>query len=522
MSLVRNTLVQSSLTLVSRILGFARDIVLAAKIGAGPVGDAFFAALMFPNLFRRFFAEGAFAQAFVPAYARTLEAEGPEAARQVAADAMRVLFAVTALIVIVAQMAMPWIMVAFMGSYLDDPGTFGLAVLLTQITMPYLVCMALAALLAGVLNSAGRFALTAGAPTLLNVCIIAAAMMAGDKEMTARFAAMAVTVAGILQAALLWWGTRLQGVRLSLIGWPRLTPNVKRVMALAVPGAIAASGMQINVLVSQALAGLEQGARSWLQFADRLYQLPLGLVGVAVGVAILPRLSRAARVDDTAASSQMMDDGIGFAMALTLPAAAALMVAPAYLIEGLFARGAFTSEDASLAGSALFHFAWGVPAFVLIKVLAPGFFAREDTRTPMHFALVSVVINTILGAGLFFWLRDQGQPGFPGLAVGTSAAAWVNAVSLLLTLRARGWYRPGQRLAGRLASAFLSSLGMAFTLVILLTHARGWLDSLAPSRFLEALAFILAGMTVYGLFAIWFGAVRPGDIKALARRPAPE
>ena len=522
MSLVRNTLVQSSLTLVSRILGFARDVVLAARIGAGPVGDAFFAALMFPNLFRRFFAEGAFAQAFVPAYARTLEAEGPEAAREVAEEAMRVLFAVTAAIVIAAQLAMPWIMVAFMGSYLDDPGIFGLAVLLTQITMPYLACMALAALLAGVLNSAGRFALTAGAPTLLNICIIAAALMAGDKVATARFAAVAVTLAGVLQAALLWWGVRRQGVRLSLIGRPRLTPNVKRVMALAVPGAIAASGMQINVLISQALAGLEQGARSWLQFADRLYQLPLGLVGVAVGVAILPRLSRAARADDAAAGGQMMDDGIGLAMALTLPAAAALLVAPAYLIEGLFARGAFTPEDARLAGSALFHFAWGVPAFVLIKVLAPGFFAREDTKTPMRFALVSVVINTLLGAGLFLWLREQGQPGFPGLAVATSAAAWVNAGALFATLRARGWYRPGPRLAGRLAGAILSSLGMAFALLTLLMQYPDWLDALAPSRFLETLAFIAIGMGVYGVFALWFGAVRPGDIKALARRRAPE
>ncbi|NBC20174.1 MAG: murein biosynthesis integral membrane protein MurJ [Alphaproteobacteria bacterium] len=522
MSLVRNTLVQSSLTLVSRILGFARDVVLAARIGAGPVGDAFFAALMFPNLFRRFFAEGAFAQAFVPAYARTLEADGPQAARQVAEEAMRVLFAVTAAIVIAAQLAMPWIMVVFMGSYLDDTDIFGLAVLLTQITMPYLACMALAALLAGLLNSAGRFALTAGAPTVLNICIIAAALLGGDKAVTARFAAIAVTLAGLLQVALLWHGVRRQGLRLSLIGLPRLTTNVKRVMALAVPGAIAASGMQINILVSQALAGLEQGARSWLQFADRLYQLPLGLVGVAVGVAILPRLSRAARAGDSAAGGQMMDDAVGLAMALTLPAAAALLVAPAYLIEGLFARGAFTSEDARLAGLALLHFAWGVPAFVLIKVLAPGFFAREDTKTPMRFALVSVVINTLLGAGLFFWLRQQGEPGFPGLALATSAAAWVNAGALFLTLRARGWYRPGPLLARRLASAIMASLGMAFTLVILLTRARGWLDGLAPSRFLEALAFIAIGMGVYGLFALWFGAVRPGDIKALARRPAAE
>jgi putative peptidoglycan lipid II flippase len=304
--------------------------------------------------------------------------------------------------------------------------------------------------------------------------------------------------------------------------WPHLTPNVRRVLALAVPGAIAASGMQINILISQALAGLEQGARSWLQFADRLYQLPLGLVGVAVGVAILPRLSRSARSADGQGAQKLMDDGVGLAMALTLPAAGALMVAPAYLIEGLFARGAFTAQDAQLAGRALFHFAWGVPAFVLIKVLAPGFFAREDTSTPMRYALVSVLVNTVLGAGLFFWLRAQGQPGFPGLAMATSLAAWINAGALAATLRARGWYRPGALLASRLAAALLSSLAMAFTLVILLGRYRGWLDGLAPGRFLQTLAFIVIGMGIYALFAFWFGAVRPGDIKALARRPTAE
>lgn len=517
MSLVRNTLTQSSLTLVSRILGFARDVVIAAKIGAGPVGDAFFAALMFPNLFRRFFAEGAFAQAFVPAYARTLEAEGQAAAEAVAGEALRVLFAITAALTILAQFAMPWIMIAFMGAYLDDPGIFGLAVLLTQITMPYLTFMALAALLSGILNSAGRFAFSAGAPTLLNICIITAALSAGDARQTALFAAIAVTLAGLLQVMLLWWGVSRQKVRLSLIGWPRLTPNVKRVLALAVPGAIAASGMQINLLVSQVLAGFEAGARSWLQYADRLYQLPLGLVGVAVGVAILPRLARAARAEDGPGADRLMDDGLGLAMALTLPAALALAIAPAFLIEGLFARGAFTGDDARLAGSALVHFAWGVPAFVLIKVLGPGFFAREDTATPMRFALVSVVLNTALGAGLFFWLRANGLAGFPGLAIATSAAAWVNAGLLFLTLQARGWYRPGRRLVLRLASALAASAAMGGLLAWLLAN-EGWLRSSVPGGpFFDTLGFILAGMLAYGVAALVFGAVRPSDLKALGR-----
>lgn len=519
MSLVRNTLVQSGLTLFSRVLGFVRDVVLAAKVGAGPVGDAFFAALMFPNLFRRFFAEGAFAQAFVPSYARTLEAEGPEAAEQVAGEAMRVLFAFTAALTIIAQFCMPWIMVVFMGAYLDQPDIFGLAVLLTQITMPYLTCMALAALLGGVLNSAGRFALTAGAPTVLNICIIAAALMAGDKTQTATFAAIAVTVAGVFQAALLFYGVHRQGVKLSLIGLPKLTPNVKRIMGLAVPGAIAASGMQINVLISQSLAGLESGARSWLQYADRLYQLPLGLVGVAVGVAILPRLSRAARSEDGAGAQQLMDNGIGLAMALTLPAAAALLIVPGFLLDGLFARGAFTEEDARLAASALIHFAWGVPAFVLIKVLAPAFFAREDTRTPMRYALVSVLVNIVIGASLFFGLQAMGQPGFPGLAIATSIAAWANAGLLLSTLSKRGIYTPGAHLLGRLARVLLAVAAMAAAIWYLTGPGGAQLLVLVNGvGILSVLLVIAAGGLVYGFAALLFGAVRWRELAGAMKR----
>lgn len=516
MSLLRNTLTQSSLTMGSRILGFVRDILIAAKVGAGPIGDAFVTALMFPNLFRRIFAEGAFAQAFVPAYARTLEAEGPEAATEVAKQTMRGLFAATAALVIVAQLAMPWIMKVIHGGYEESSESFQLAILLTQITMPYLACMALAALLSGVLNSAGRFALSAGAPTLLNICLITAALLGDDQRHTAFLAAIAVSIAGVAQAALLWWGVSRQKVSLSL-GWPKLTSAVRKVIALAIPGTIAASGTQINILVSQALASFEVGAKSWLFYADRLYQLPLGIVGVAVGVAILPRLARAARTEDGTSANTLMDDGIGLAMALTLPAAIALMVAPAYLVEGLYARGAFTLNDASQAGLALMHYGWGVPAFVLIKVLAPGFFAREDTKTPMRFVLFTVALNTVLGAGLFFWFKSQGWPGFPGLAIATSIAAWINAGLLFFGLQRRGWYRPGPRLISRLISVALASSAMGAALIYLIGHREMLQSWVTHGKFVEVLAFITIGAIIYGIAAIVFGAVRISDLKGARR-----
>ena len=522
MSLVRNTLVQSGMTLVSRMLGFVRDVLLAARIGAGPVGDAWTTALMFPNLFRRIFAEGAFASAFVPSYSRTLEAEGPEAAAKVAEESMRVLFAITAGITLIAQFAMPWLLLLVHGGQSNDRENFELAILLTRITMPYLTCMSIAALLSGVLNSAGRFFLSAAVPTILNVCLIASAFVSFSPTTTAIAASVATLIAGVLQAMLLAWGVRRQKVRLSLLGMPRITPGVKKVMALAVPGTIAASGTQINIIVSQSLASFEVGAKTWLYYADRLYQLPLGLVGVAVGVAILPRLSRAARSEDKVTGRATMDEGIGLALALTLPAAAALAIAPTLLIEGFFARGAFRASDAANAGLALMHYAWGVPAFVMIKVLAPAYFANEDTKTPMAYALTSVALNTALGAGLFFWLKSQGVPGFPGLAIATSAAAWVNVILLAGTLVRRDWYRPGPRLVSRLIRASVATGLMSAALFGMLQFRDEIYAIALSSRLITTMVFIFAGMGVYGIAAFLTGAVRVTDIKGLVRRRAVE
>jgi putative peptidoglycan lipid II flippase len=489
MSLVRNTAVQASLTFASRILGFARDIILAAKIGAGPVGDAWATAQQFPNLFRRIFAEGAFASAFVPTYARTLEAEGPEAARAVAEDALKVLFAATAALTILAQIFMPWVLLVIHGGQAGDTENYSLAVLLTRITMPYLTFMAIAALFSGVLNSLERFILSAGAPTLLNLCLIPAGLLGTTPQLTAVFAAIAFFVAGLLQAGALWWGVSHQKVKLSLIGWPRLTPAVKKVLMLAVPGTIAASGTQINIIVSQSLASFEVGAKSWLYAADRLYQLPLGLVGVAVGVAILPRLSRAARAGDTAAGARTMDEGLGLAMALTFPAAAGLMAAPVYLIDAFFVRGAF------------------LPSV-----------AREDTKTPMRFALVSVFVNTALGAGLFFWLKHIGQDGFPGLAIATSTAAWVNTFLLWITLARRGWYTPGPKLAGGLIRAGLATGILTAGILLMLWQQPAIIAALYGSKSLAAAATVTAAAVIYGLAALITGAVRISDLRQALRR----
>lgn len=518
MSFARNVIVQSTLTLGSRLLGFLRDVVLFARLGAGPINDAFLTALQFPNLFRRILAEGAFAQAFVPIYSRTQSDEGDEAATRMATETLSVLFTATVILCLAAQLAMPWIMLALQAGYRDDPSIFNLSILLTQITMPYLMGMALSALFAGILNAAGRFALSAGAPTLLNICLLIAALSFTWPRNVAIAASVAIAVSGVLQAGLLFWGVRRQGVDLRF-RLPRLTPTVKRVIKVAVPGALAASATQINIIVSMSIASFEEGAKSWLASADRLYQLPLGLVGVAVGVAILPRLTRAMSSSGSSKDvHRTMDEGLGLSMALTLPAAAALGAIPFFLIEALFRRGAFETADAQMSALALAHYAWGVPAFVLVKVLSPAFFAREDTKTPMRYAVVTVLFNTMAGAGAFFWLRSQGMPGFPGLAAATSLAAWLNVVLLGGTLWARGHYRPGAALFSRLVRVAIASAAMG-AFVWGIYSQRALIEPyLLDSKLIFLGAIVCAGGLLYAILALVTGAIRVSEIRQALRR----
>ena len=465
MSLARNTLVQTSFTMLSRILGYARDRAISNIIGAGAMGDAFATAQMFPNLFRRIFAEGAFTQAFVPVYARTQREGGEDVAADVASQSLSVLLLSTVALTILAQIAMPWIMLVIHGGYADQPDIFAYAILLTQITMPYLVGMSAAALFSGVLNTAGRFALSAAAPIFLNLCILIAIVPAPDPQTAALWGAIAIAVAGVVQALLLWWGCVRLGVRIRFRA-PKLTTDVKRIMILMGPAVFAGSATQINVFVSQALASFEEGAKSWLYAADRLYQLPLGLIGVAIGVALLPRLSRAVADGDGSDETRAIDEAVNLSMAFTLPAAAAFLVMPFFLMHGFWTGGEFTDADARATADALFHYGWGVPAFVLVRILAPPFFARQDTKRPMRFAIASVVANMVLGAGFFFGLRALGHSGYVGLAIATSAASWVNVILLAGALLREKTWRPTLQAQSRLVRIVIATLAMGAVVAV--------------------------------------------------------
>ena len=523
--MIRSSAIFSGLTLVSRLAGFARDLVITAALGAsaGPAADAYNTALSFPNLFRRIFAEGAFAAAFVPAYARTLQAEGEGAADRVATDALAAVAVVTVILTVAAQLAMPWLMTVINIGFLDDPVRFKLAVVLTQITMPYLPCMAVAALLSGALNARGRFIVSGAYPILLNVIMLAAVIPAAGNQIGAAYAASwAVLAAGLAQAGLCWWAVRKAGanIRLSL---PRLTPAVKAIIITAVPAAIGNSATQINVFISGNLASFESGGRSWLATADRLYQLPLGLVGVAIGIALLPRLSAAVASQDHDQQQRSMDEALTLSMALTLPAAAALMAMPYFLIDALFTRGAFLQVDAVATAQALFHFGWGVPAFVLIRILAPAFFARRDTRSPMAFALINVAV----GSAAMLALYNLGL-GVPGIAAGTSVGAWANALLLGGMLWRRDHYRPSVAASSRLARIVLASAGLA-VVVSVASWARPWLqtpvadllNALGSTHGAKEITVALvtaAGGLTYLALAFATRAVTVAEVRGLVRR----
>ncbi|MBU6318242.1 MAG: murein biosynthesis integral membrane protein MurJ [Alphaproteobacteria bacterium] len=517
MSLARNVFVQSALTLASRVLGFARDLALNARFGGqGPLMDAWATAQMLPNLFRRLFAEGAFAQAFVPLFAHERATAGSESAERMASQVLAFMMAVVVMFTILAEIALPFLMPMLLSAYADDAGSLAMATLMAQLAMPYLACMTLASLLSGVLNTLGRFALSAGAPVLLNLCTIVPLVIINEPQAAALFASAAVTLAGILQAGLLWWGVRRLGVRLAIV-LPALSTVVRRVVVLAVPGAIAGGAMQVNSLVSQVLSGSDEGARGVLYNADRLYQLPLGLIGVAVGAALVPRLSSLFARSDTVGAQRTMDDGIALAMAFTIPAALALFVMPYLIIDGAVTRGAFTSEDARRTAEVLRHFAWGIPAFVLAKVLTPPFFARQKTGRPMQFAIVTVVANTIIGSALWFWLPTVGVDGAIGLAVGTSLAGWLNVALLSGTLAVSGVYRPGARLIGRLIRLSIASVVMAAVLAVCAARYPDISEALGSKE--ATLAIVsLGGLVVFVCLALALRAVSMAEISGALRR----
>ncbi|MDX2308590.1 MAG: murein biosynthesis integral membrane protein MurJ [Hyphomicrobium sp.] len=524
MNLYRSFATVGGLTLLSRVLGFARDILAAAVLGTGPVADAFYVAFRFPNLFRRLFGEGAFNSAFVPLFAAKHEGDGPAAARAFAAEAMSGLTFVLVLVSALFMIGMPWFMYLLAPGFSDTPAKFDLAVVLTQITFPYLLCMSLVALMSGVLNTLGRFAESSSVSIVLNIVLTAAMLLSiwlgyRGEPMAGYIQAWGVFVAGILQLLLLIWGLWRSGFLLPLT-WPRWSPEMRELVSLGIPGVIAGGVTQVNIAIGTMIASLQDGAVSHLYYADRLYELPLAIVGIAIGVVLLPNVSRHLRAGNIPAVMDSQNRSLEFAMLLTLPAATALAVIPNELVRVLFERGAFTSEDVPYTAEALRIFALGLPAFVLIKVFSPAYFARKDTKTPMRFAVWSLIANTLGSVALFFLFKSLGWMPHLGIAVATTIGGWMNALLLWYGLEADGNFAFDDRLRRSLPMIVLSSAimgaalyGGAIWLSPWLTEAHGILP-----RFSALAVLILGGTVIYFLAAQLTGAARLQQIRQSLRR----
>ncbi|WP_300036926.1 murein biosynthesis integral membrane protein MurJ [uncultured Roseobacter sp.] len=496
-------------TLMSRVLGFVRDAMILAFLGTGPLYQAYVVAFRLPNMFRRFFAEGAFNMAFVPMFSKRLE--GDENPDGFASEAFSGLAAVLIGLTLLALAAMPWLVFGIASGFAGQK-EFDLSVKFGRIAFPYVLFISLAALLSGMLNASGRFAAAAAAPVLLNILLIAAmagaAWFGGD---VARALIWTIPLAGVAQFLLLWRAVRRAGFTISPRR-PRLSPDMRNLIRVAVPAALAGGVVQINLLVGQQVASYFDKAVGWLFAADRLYQLPLGVVGIAVGVVLLPDLSRKLRADDDAGARIALSRAGEISLALTIPAAFALVVIPLPLVSVLFERGAATTDDSAAIASAVAIYGLGLPAFVLQKILQPLYFAREDTRRPFHYAVVSMVINAVMAIGLapvIGWLAP---------AIATTCAAWV--MVLLLHTGARQYgdvARFDDRFRRRIWRMVVASVVMAVVL---------WVSAAALNPFLGmawwralALAVLIGiGMLAYFGTGQLMGAFRLSEFRQAFRR----
>lgn len=509
--MLKGVLTVGGWTMASRILGFARDMLIAARLGAGPMADAFFVALKLPNLFRRLFGEGAFNAAFVPAFAGTLATRG-RAAAQALAERMAVLMALwLSGLTLLGMVLMPQLMVVLAPGFTADPPKFALAVELTRITFPYLVLICLTALVSGVLNGLDRFAAAAAAPIFFNLLSMAALLgLAPYVATPAHALAWGVTLSGAVQLGLVLWAAARAGMALNLLQLPRLSPEVQGVLRRMVPGIIGASATQVNLVLDIFIASLLPGGSvSYLYYADRVGQLPLGVIGAAVGTAMLPLLSRQVQSGAPLAAHRTMNRAVELALLLCLPAAVAQAAAAVPIIAVLFQRGAFGPAEAAATSAALAAYAIGLPAYVLVKIFAPGFFARGDTATPVKVGLAAVGLNLALNLALTPFLLHV------GVALATALSALFNAAVLGWLLARRGRFIPDRRLRRRVPRLALAALAMGGALLglqaLLFPAAAGW-------RFLALGGLVAGGGAVYFALAQTLGAL---DLRALFRRRRP-
>lgn len=519
MNLLKATGTVGGLTLLSRVLGLVRDSLFARYVGAGFASDAFLVAFRLPNMFRALFAEGAFSAAFIPMFNRKVGdpdgrglRDGLDFAEAALAVLLPVLIVMTVLLEVFAWPVTLVLSGKFNGVSAEQ---FAYAVELSRLTIPYLMLISVVSLFGGILNSMNKFWVNAAAPILLNLTLIVALLgfHSDDPMVTARNQAIGVSVSGALQLAWLAWACRRNGVRLRLRR-PRLSPEVKRLLKLILPAAAGAGAVQINLVVSTALAAslLAHGSVTYIYMADRLNQLPLGLIGIGLGTVLLPTISRQLGAGQDAAAMETQNRGMELALLLTLPATMALVLCGEPIAAALFGYGKFDAMDTHYTAQALAAFSIGLPSYILVKVLTPGFYARQDTKTPVRYAMISMAVNLVGNLILILPLQHMGPP------LATAIASTVNVWMLYRTLVKRGHFVVDARLkrrAWRLALAALAMGGVLWAgqgLVTPYVHGT-WVIRIAAMA-----GLVTAGVVVYGLATVLSGAFSKADLKLLLRR----
>lgn len=508
MNLVRAAATVGSFTLLSRLTGFVRDMLTAAMLGAGPLADAFFVAFKLANFLRRLFGEGAFNAGFVPLLARTIEGEGKEEGRRFAQEAFALMATVLLAVVVAVELIMPWFIRGLAPGF--EPGTlrYTAAVDLTRVTFPYILFICLVALVCGVLNTMGRFAAATSVQVILNIVMIGSLLLSDlHPDGPAMALAWGVAVAGVVQLAWVMAAAARAGMPIRLVR-PRITPRIRRLYALVLPGLVGAGAAQINLLIDTWFASTIDGGPSWLFYADRLTQLPLGVVGTALGTALLPLLSRQLRAGALAQARHAFSRAIEMGLLFTLPAGVAFLVSSETIVRALFERGAFDAADTVATAGALTAFSIGLPAYVLIKVLAPAYFAREDTSTPVKVGILCLVANVLLIMALI------GPLSHVGIALATAISNWINVVLLAWLLWRDRHIGIDERLQARMPRLVLASAVMAAAL-----FAVEWLAAgVAPLPKLGLV--VLAGVVSYALAVQLGGGGDVRELRAMLARKA--
>ena len=517
MNLLKATGTIGGLTMVSRVLGFARDMIGSRVLGASHANDAFNLAFLLPNIFRRLFAEGAFSSGFVPLFSRRLASGGHSDAEQFSNEILAVFMPALLLVTVAFEIAMPSFLWLVASNYQQVPGKFDLAVELTRWTFPYLLFISLVALLAGVLNSLTRFAIAAFAPALLNIGLIISLLVAPNNDIeVVRYMAIAVLVSGIAQFLLCWVAVRRAGVRLHF-GRPRVTPAVKELVILILPATAAAGVYQISQLFYGYFSTLlGEGALTKLSYADRLNQLPLSIIGTALGVAILPAISQAIAKDQDDVAADVQARAFDLSMLLTLPATLALAVGAVPIIGALFQGGEYTMDAAITTGNILAILVTGLPAYVLVKVLTPAYYARKDVKTPVLIAMTILILSIPAN---FILIPEI---GIYSLATVTSAGAWINFLLLFVILYVRGHFRMPGWLVSRVARQLVAALVMAASLFGVRAVLDDWFFGGVIERAIALMALVGVGGLVYFGVAFLIGGVDREAIASLRRRRAPE